>query len=462
MRANEVLVHLSESRGVSARQPGDVYVSVGNPEKTITIVEIKFVRPAGDYSFDTRAELDGALDQVIPANGKRINDNAPAANSRAAIVAEVETSGGDREYWVRYMQDLMSVHGKWLTFRGYKYQASIETESLPIKPSDIIPDETPRSLSELLSTIDDNLHSGLAGTPYEHFADLIDRVIEEAAGHNKPIQFDKRSQAGIIAKYAGEYAGVIALLSDNIQNFKLADIEKRFGIQNMAKSKVVFPQNTTGMLVDSYLITPDGHRISVSSKMHKSGGAASSLLGIYKLMNDNIAQQYPRGANIVKDLAVMPAFSADPRNAGTLGPVILAQRLNIISASDIEEIESLDRKEQNKDSLRSPRLRQIVSNQSVAVDTAHRHEYSVYYHLIAAIVNILVARINADPEFAEVINATLRENTYIQILTKIGLQGNNVTFQYFVKLPDSNRPFVYNKNYFATGNKGRIGFKLEK
>jgi hypothetical protein len=112
--------------------------------------------------------------------------------------------------------------------------------------------------------------------------------------------------------------------------------------------------------------------------------------------------------------------------------------------------------------LRSPRLRQILSNQSVAVDATQRHEYSVYNHLIAAIVNILVARINADPEFAEVINATLRENTYIQILTKIGLQGNNVTFQYFVKLPDSNRPFVYNKNYFATGNKGRIGFKLEK
>lgn len=466
MRALELLLseqQVDESRGISARQPGDVYVNPSNLDDTITIIEIKFVRPENDYAFDSYQELEGALDQVIPQDGKRINDNAPNSSSKAAIVAEVETPSGERQFWVRYMKDLMSFHGKWLTFKGYKYQKAIETESLPIKPSDLVLDEEPRTVDQLLDSIDKNLRKNLAGSPFEHMAVLIDQVLENATGANEPITFEKRSQAGIIAKYAGEYAGVIALLSDNIQNMSLSDIEAHYNIENIDKSKIVFPQDTAGMLIDSYLITPDSYQISVSSKMYKDGGAASSLLGIYKIMPDGIAKQYPKGATIVKDLAAMPAFSNDPRKAGTLGPIVLANQMKIISMEDIEEIENLDRNEQNPGALQSPRLKSIISNQGINPETMGRSDYSVYNHLVAAIVNLMVSRVNNEPEFVDVINATLRENSYIQILTKVGLNGNNVTFTYYTKLPDNNnKPFVYNKNYFATGNKGRIGFKLQK
>ena len=462
MRAHELLFNLNESRGVSARQPGDVYVSVTDPTKTITIIEVKLVRPDNAYAFDSKAELDGALTQVIPANGKRVNDNAPSSSSRAAIVAEVETNEGNREFWVRYVQDLMSAHGKWLTFRGYKYQASIESESLPIKPSDIIPDESPRTVKELLDTIDANLHTKLKDTPYAHMADLIDKVIEEAAGKNRPITFEKRSQAGIIAKYAGEYAGVIALLSDNIQNIKLSDIEARYGLTDLDKSKIVFPQSTTGMLIDSNLITPDGRQIGISSKMYKAGGAASSLLGIYRIMTPAIAEKFPTGAAIIKDLAALPAYSADPANAAALGPIQLALQLGIITDSDLKEIEQLPRNGRDVRVLKSDSLKKIIKAQGIAPGTNQRSDYSVFNHLLAAIVNILVHKVNNNPEFSAIVNAILLDTAYIQILTKVGVQGNNVTFTYYAKLPDTNKPFIYNKNYFATGNKGRIGFKLEK
>jgi hypothetical protein len=462
MRALEIFTQLDEARGVSARQAGDVYVNVNNPEDTLTIIDIKFVRPVDDYSFDTREELEGALDQVIPAGVNRINDNTPTNASKAAIVAEVETNTGERQYWVRYVQDLMSIHNKWKAFDGYKYQAAIETESLPIKPSDMVPDENPRTVEELLDSIENNLSKNLSGTPYEHMINLIDQVLENAAGSNNPISFEDRRQAGIIAKYAGEYSGVIALLRGNIENISTQEIEERYEIDNLANCKIVFPQDTTGMLIDSYLITETGRRIGISSKMHKAGGAASSLLGIYKIMPPEIAKKYPKGATIVKDLAALPAYSADPRNAGSLGPVVLARQMKIISLEDIEEIENLDRTQQDPDVLQRPRLKQIIANQGVNPDTMGRTDYSVFNHLLAAIVNLVIARVNNEPEFVDVINETLRENAYIQILTKVGLSGNNVTFTYYAKLPDNNKPFVYNKNYFATGNKGRVGFKLEK
>lgn len=461
MRANE-LIHLTESRGVSARQPGDVYVNVNDPNDTLTVIDIKLVRPKDDHSFENHEDLQLALDQVIPREGRRVEDNTPTSASRAAIVAEVETSRGKREYWIRYVQDLKGIHNKWRTFDGYKYQAAIESESLPIKPSDLIPDEKPRTINELLKTIDSNLKSSLKGTPYEHMGDLIDQVLENAAGNNSPIEFEKRSQAGIIAKYAGEYAGVIALLSDNIQNVNLEEIQERYETKNLPGSKVIFPQDTAAMLVDSYIVTPEGKRIGVSSKMYKSGGAASSLLGIYKEMPRDVAKQYPRGATIVKDLATLPAYSSDPRKAGELGPVVLARRMKIIDQKDIQEIETLDRNEQDPSVIQSKTLKKLLGEQAIGPDTRSRPEYTLLNHILTAIINRLVARINSEDEFVDVINATLRETGYIQILTKVGLQGNNVTFTYYAKLPDNNKPFVYNKTYFATGNKGRIGFKMEK
>lgn len=465
MRALELLIseqQVDESRGVSARQAGDVYVNPSNPDDTLTVVDIKFVRPENDYAFDSREELEGALDQVIPQDMTRVNDNAANNASKAAIVAEFERPDGSKEAHVRYVKDLMSMHNKWKAPNGYKFQAAIETESLPIKPSDVVPDENPRTLPELLATIDQNMDSKLDGTPYEHMGELIEQVVEEAAGGNNPIHFENRNQAGIIAKYAGEYAGVVALLSDNLQNLKVADIEERYDIQNLQQSRVVFPQDTAGMLIDSYLITPDSKQIGVSSKMFKAGGAASSLLGIYKIMPPDIAKQYPKGATILKDLAAMPSYSVDPRNAGNIGPVVLSRQMGIISPEDVEEIENLDRNEQDPNVLQSPRLKQILANQGVNPGTMERPDYSVYNHVLAAIVNLMVTRVNNEPEFEEVINATLRENSYIQILTKVGLKGNDVTFTYYGKLPDDNAPFIYNKNYFATGNKGRIGFKLKK
>jgi hypothetical protein len=462
MRANEVLMNLDESRGISARQPGDVYVNPNNPEDTLTIIDIKFARPENEYAFDTYQELEGALDQMIPQDGNRVNDNSPNSASKAAIIAEVERPGGDREFHVRYMKDLMSIHNKWLTFAGYKYQAAAETESMPIKPSDVVPDEQARTVKELIATIHSNLDSQLEGTGYENVAKLIEKVIDEAAGGNKAIKFENRNQASIIAKYAGEYSGVIALLSDNVQNMSIQEIEDHYEIKDLRNSRVIFPQDTAGMLIDSTLLLDNGTRVGVSSKMHKAGGAASSLLGIYKIMTPETARRFPKGATIIKDLAVLPAFSADPRNAGTLGPVVLARQMKVISESDIQEIERLDRNQQDPSVLESKRLKSILANQGVNPGTAQRQDYSVYLHMLTAIVNLIIPRVNSEPEFAEVINATLRENSYIQILTKIGLNGNQVTFTYYVKLPGNNKPFIYNKNYFATGNKGRVGFKLEK
>lgn len=449
------------ARGVAARQPGDVYVKIEDSSHTLTIIEIIFARPSDGYSFDTRQELEGELDFIIPRQAVRIHDNTPTEQTCAAIVAHVENQNGEPEYHVRYLFDLRTSSGKWRTLKGFQYQKGVEGESLPIKPSDLIPDERLRNLDAMIETVHSNLNDKLRDSEHAHMIPLIEQVLSNAEGSNKSIEFEDRSQAKIIAKYAGEYAGIVALMNDNIQNTSLSALEQRYNVDGLGFAQVMFPQDTAAMLVDSY-ISVDDTKIGVSSKIFKNGGAASSLLGIYDLMSEEVMSQYPVGAKIVEDFSTLPAFSSDPKRVDSIGPIRLAYDMNVITDCDLLELQSLDRNEKNASVLKSPRLKQIVSNQGLQSGTLDNEDYSVYLHALSAIVNLLVTRVNHEPEFAGVVNAVLKDIGYLQLLTKTSLEGNNVTFTYHAKLPDYNQPFVFNKTYFATGNKGRIGFKMQK
>jgi len=49
------------------------------------------------------------------------------------------------------------------------------------------------------------------------------------------------------------------------------------------------------------------------------------------------------------------------------------------------------------------------------------------------------------------------------LVTKANQQGEAVSMQYYTKFPAvfKGAPQLVNKTYFATGQKGRIGFKLK-
>ena len=59
--------------------------------------------------------------------------------------------------------------------------------------------------------------------------------------------------------------------------------------------------------------------------------------------------------------------------------------------------------------------------------------------------------------------AVLNNNQYVQLVTKGKQTGEDVSLTYFTKFPAvfKGSAQLVNKNYFATGQKGRIGFKLK-
>lgn len=449
MRASEIL----ESRGVTARAPGETYVSDTDPNDILTIQEITVLPNDGSDSYEDVDQLLQAVDSAIPNTTTRINDNTPSNGTRAAILATVIDKDNKPQTWVRYIRVIppQGVHTMWKTLRGYKFSQGAEKESVPIKPADLISDESYRSVSQLAQQIKQGTRA--LGDLGEVIADAVNQAMR---GQQNPIP-GAGKYYNVLQKYGGEYLGPIALMS-NPQSVKgdTAKMLQQFGLTNLNGSSIMFPQDKSMELIDSVIRTADGRSIQVSSKVSTAGGAASSLSGIYKQMTPEIQQRFPQGAKIIELFATESAVN---------GPLKVARMLDIIDNNDIQAMADLDKRTQNISDLQSRRLQQMTQAQGIASGTQQRPDYRVFWHTLTAVVNAIMPVVNANEEFKNAMLETLNNNEYIQLVTKAQqTRGRDaVILQYYTKFPAVFRgaPQLVNKTYFATGQKGRIGFKLK-
>lgn len=522
---------LVESRGVTARNAGEVYVSTSNPDNTLTIQQIYVVAPdlnaapskasistgyidtlktqftknpdskaAKDIidrstapqlkdlsaagipvlsdlarqalgsrrtagAFDSVQEMLDAVDQNIPQGAVKVEDNKPTAKSRAAIIAHTINQDNEDEWHVRYVEKIPAagVHGLWKTFNGYQYAKAAKQENVPIKPADLIPDDNPRSMDQLITELKTNLERKLAGTEYSDLIQILSTAIDLAAQGAIEIIPNSADYANVISKYGGEFLGIIALAKGGVRK---GDIEKMLNAMNMDSlvgSEVIFPPNKAQELIDSFLITPNGTQLGISTKIHEGGGAASSLSGVAKLINADIARKFPKGAKIIRLLGTAAAGSKDPTQAPNLGIVIAAKEYGLINDEDISSLANIDPGATDIEVITAPNLKRMTKSQGIDPRTINNPSYRVWYHALAAIANDLIITVNKDQEFKDAMMAALNNNNYLQMLTDVRKRGDGITIDYYGKFPlvFKGSPVLSNKVYFATGQKGRIGFKLK-
>jgi hypothetical protein len=450
MRAFELL---SESRGVTARAAGETYVSDTDPNDILTIQDIRVLPDEGADSYEDMDQMMQAVDSAIPDTNTRIDDNKPNSGTRAAILATVTDKDGKGQTWVRYIRAIppQGVHTMWKTLRGYKFSKGAEQESVPIKPSDLVPDENFRSADQLAQQIKQGTQ-GLGD-----LGEVMSEAVDQAQrGQKQPI-IGGMKYYNVLQKYGGEYLGPIALMSNPASvSGDTAKMMQQFGINNLNGSSVMFPQDTAMELIDSVIRTADGRSIQISSKISTSGGAASSLSGIYKQMTDDVKQRFPEGAKIIELLATESSVN---------GPLKVARMLNVIDNNDIQAMANLDKRTQNISDLQSERLQQMTQAQGVASGTQDRPDYRVFWHALTAVMNSIIPTVNANEEFKNAMLEVLNNNEYVQLVTKATKASGRdaVQMEYYTKFPAvfKGAPQLVNKTYFATGQKGRIGFKLK-
>ena len=320
-----------------------------------------------------------------------------------------------------------------------------ESETIPIKPSNLIPDENYRDANEVATMIINGMKQ--PGIPKSLANPIIQAVnIAQSNNINQPIK-DGGEHLGIIQKYAGEYLGPLALIADNITDSDVTAALKAHNQTSFTGSKIMFPTSTTQTLIDSIVQFPNGIKMKISSKQKTGGGAASALSGLK--ITPEIEKAYPSGTHIIKTLIEKSAI---------LGPLILAVELGIIKEEDkviMETGKSLEV------SQLSSRLKEILSNQA---STTQSSGYRVFFHLMMGITNQLSVIVNSGKEFGKAVLAALNNNSYIQLLTNGQLWGaKDLKLSYSTKFPIVYKGEIVlwtQKNYYATGIKGKANFKL--
>lgn len=448
---------LTESRGVTARVQGDQYVNVSNPGDILTIQEVTVLSPKNKNAFDSLDELEAEINNVIPNSAEKKLDNNPTVKSKAAIIAHVTDANNKEQYWVRYLEKIpdTTIHGKWLTLNGYKYKSErSSSETIAIKPSDIIMDEKFRNKQELAKTVKLGIRAVTQGTPDEGLSDVMNQAVDLAAtGKIAPIK-NGTPYATVISKYGSEYLGPLALLSGKFAGGDIKKAMDALEIDSFVGGQVRFSSNTRQELWDSLIKTVDGKQIQISTKMHTGGGAASSLAGIFAQITPEIQQEHPRAVKIMEYLA---------KGKSDEGVIRAAIEYNIIDEKTGRDILAIPRSSQNIEDVKNARLKKLINAQGVNPDALTRSDYRIFYHALAAVANKVMATANSDPDFSAAMLKSLNNNNYLQLITKTTVSGDSITLDYYGKFPTqfTGRPALYNKTYFATGQKGRIGFRLQ-
>lgn len=449
-----------ESRGVTARDPGQTYVSDTNPGDILTIERVDLITPPGALQYETTEEMLAAVAEFIPANAVQIDDNKPAlgtgpGSSKAAIVATVKNASKQTQCWVRYVKAIPPTgpNTLWQTLRGYKFSQGSKEESIPIKPADIILDDNPRSAPQLAKEIKIGVAKQVNGTQYQGLSPIINQAVDFALRGQTGNIKDGAEYSRVVGKYGGEYLGPIAVIQGGVTKGDIGAMMQAFNINSLKGTTVQFPQSKEEELIDSIFTLPNGTTINVSTKIHKGGGAASSLSGVAAQLTDQIRDKFPTGSMIIDALGTMSAID---------GPLFVAQQLDILNEKDIQDFDQISRSERNIDSIVSPKLLKMVKAQGYAKDSEKNPAYRVIWHALTAIVNQIMKQVNSMPEFHNAMLAALNNNNYLQLVTDVRNVGKDITIDYYGKFPAvfQGRPEIRNKAYFVTGQKGRLGFKL--
>jgi len=443
---------IKESRGVTARQPGEQYVNNANQEDVLTVQDITSV-PDNAEGFESREDLDTALDTIIPKGATRVNDNMGNSGSKAAIIALMIDKDNKPQYWVRYLRAIppQGITGTWKTLNGYKYTKGAAQETLPLKPTDVLPHDRYLSTTQIAN----NVKKSVATQDDSVLEQVMNDAVKYARTNSTAPIKNGAPYFNVVQKYAGEYLGPLALIDGGNTSGDTTKMLSAYGLKSLKGSKTLFPGDTAYELVDSVIQTPNGDEIGVSSKAHGGGGAASSLSGISKQLTPEIEQAYPVGSEIIHILGQASALE---------GPLKVAQMFGIISARDVNEVMALGKQSKNLKDIKSPKLRKLVNTQGIGRDSLDNPGYRILYHVLTAIVNTIVPVVNQNAEFTGAMKAALNNNNFVQLMTKGKKIGNDITLDYYTKYPAvfEGSPKLYNKSYFATGQKGRLGFKLLK
>jgi len=235
-------------------------------------------------------------------------------------------------------------------------------------------------------------------------------------------------------------------------------------------TQVEFPEDIAEKLVDSYLITPNGSRIGVSSK-DKGGGAAASISSIIDTINNKlevIKERVPdfeeRYAEYISRLRVIEASSGKKvafdlaADMGLITAEVANQAYEVLTSNpnDAEALMAID----------NGKFYEMTINYPGYKPKTDHPLYRVSYHSTASLARMVADKFNEDKEQTYSFFATVLESSnMIQVMTTLTAKGDQASFSKFdVIYPpvfDGDIKLEAGSYFYATKPPAGFNFKIK-
>jgi hypothetical protein len=455
---------LGESRGLSARTPGEVYQRTGSTDQADQIVfqGLDFYPKSGAYdSMEKMLTVYEKLAAQLDPPPEMVNQ--PNARTRAFGLAKFDTAVGPR-YLVKFAQDIKPVRTAntfWQTkdIPGDFSQASARgaKEKIGYKPSDVLTEfksQTPESiLAQIRAKFGDDSPLTRA-TEIFMAADSFPIIIP-----GEGIDF-----AGF-RDYFCEMLQPIALIQGKPVSGNAAQAAEVFLGGDYSDCVVSFNESVSGGLYDSLMIAPNGKQVKLSSKGAK--GAMASVINLLKSARE--LQEAGMSDMLTQYEEVIDILESINRGDHNTGPLELAVKFDIIKPADLPKIESLRKYSAQKkfaiDQVpgMNSRLTRIYDDRT-ADDPS---KVVPYNHMIASIAYKVADYVNLNTNFSEAAADILNNSAFVQMYTEAGKKGDDIILKGFRSVWPSKLftdvTLEAQKSYSSTtSSSGKLVFNINK
>jgi len=463
---------IKESVGFPNRKAGDGFINPKDPNDKAEFVEL-LLYPDGALAFEDPAQRDEFMSNFdSQVTGKVYYINKPNSSMLGLYIVHMLTDAGD-EYYVRYVKNITNPAGvltaipanlKSAGHGGYSYgSATAQKERYSIKPSNVFTTDAPLSPEQIPAAI----AKVPDGIPQDLQKQMVDYLTALAAGNKEFVIEGGEKYRGAHENYTGEFAAPIAIIRGQVDNM---DVQNRaeetlLGGQKFADCKIVFPMGVSTLLVDSFVEAPNGRRVGVSSKAKTGSGAAASLEGLYKTIQDqkknpafqDTLKKYPQVINFINTVV---------ENSAIDGYLMMLRQQELINQQEDQLLRDMigntkqGRGLANTFEMLTPDLQKVVASYGADTDNPR---YNIVYHVTAGLARQLGEKLGEMP-ITEAVKDILNYSTMVQIYAGTSKAGDDIKINSFKMVWPPEYDGVVKvdtaKNFTGTEIRGKISFKM--
>lgn len=403
---------LNESRGLSARNPGEVYARGNTEDDKIVFKSLTFYPEVGSY--ENAHDFMDAWMAAEQAAGHPIEKiNQPNASMRAFGIAEFDTAVGPR-FLAKFTKEIKPVRTQNTFFQtkdipgGFSQtDARGSKEKAGYKPSDVLNNFREQTPNSILAQIGEKFTTQSA--EYRASAAIMNSPTFPVAVDGEGMDFKG------FRDYFCEMLQPCVLINGGEVQGNAGEAAALFmGRNGFAGCTVSFNQNVSGELYDSLLVSPEGRQIKLSSKGAK--GAMASSVNLLTALREleaagmpQFAQNYPEVVDILKTI---------DRGDHNSGPLNLAVQFGIITTDEIPQVMSLKQSAGDpnfdiKKTKLSKNLKQLYQDRT-AEDPS---KVVPLNHLVSSIAYKVCNEINLQTNFSEAAADILNHSAFVQMYT---------------------------------------------